>query len=230
MPKALQALDENIWTLDQPFSLGGLEIGTRSTVIRLNDGSLWIHSPGPETGAAYRSLKTLGEVLHLVAPNAFHHLYLKPAGELFPEAVLWGPGAVQKKQPRLKIQRLGSDSPWAPEIELIAIQGMSSQEYVFFHPSSRSLIVTDLLLHLFPQKQPDKMLFGIAGLSNKLCWDKVVSPFLLKDPKALQKSLQNILNWNFERILMSHGRIVELDARERFKTALEGVMAPAGKA
>lgn len=230
MPKALQALDTNLWILDQAFSLKGLEVGTRTTVVRLNDHSLWLHSPGPETGAAYRSLNAIGKVRHLVAPNGFHHLYLKQASELYPDAALWGPGAVQKKQPRLNIQRLSSESPWHPELEIQMVHGLSSQESVFFHPASRSLIVTDLLLHLYPQKQPDKMLFGLVGLSDKLCWDKVISPFLLKDRKALLQSVQAIMKWDFERIIMSHGRVVELDAKARFTEAMGWLLAEAKSA
>lgn len=229
MPKALQAIGDEIWTLEQPFRLIGQEIGTRTTVIRLRDGSLWLHSPGPETGAAYRSLTALGPVKHLVAPNAFHHLFLPQASRLFPEATIWGPGAVRKKQPRLSIRRLSDELPaaWADDLELQALHGLKSQEYVFLHKPSRSLIVTDLLMHLHPDAAHSRLLFGLLGMNGQLAWDKALGPFLLKDPAALRRALQTVLDWDFERIVLSHGRLVEIDARARFAAALESLLMPA---
>ena len=228
MPKALQQLDTDIWCLDQAFSLKGLEIGTRTTVVRLGDGSLWLHSPGPDTGAAYRALIREGEVRHLVAPNAFHYLYLEQASRLFPQALLWGPGAVARKRPRLTLQRLSDEPPpaWDTDLDLQALKGLVSQEYAFYHRPSRSLILTDLLFHLFPEGALSRLLLGLGGVSGQLTGSGLVSRIWLRDRRALHQSLKAVAAWDFQRILMSHGRIVEVDARQRFNQALDWILEP----
>ena len=52
----LRPLDENLWVIDHPFRMpGGVQIGTRTTVIRLADGSVFLHCPGPiEPGARFQ--------------------------------------------------------------------------------------------------------------------------------------------------------------------------------
>ena len=38
-------IGDEIWVFDRPLSVIGLKIGTRMTVSRLEDGSLFLHSP-----------------------------------------------------------------------------------------------------------------------------------------------------------------------------------------
>lgn len=228
MPKALHVLDKEIWCLNQGFRLKGLEIGTRSTLIRLTDGSLWLHSPGPEIGAAYRSICRLGEVRQIIAPNAFHHLYLEQAQQLFPQARCWGPGAVAQKHPKLALLRLQTAAPsaWSEELAQQALTGLISQEYAFYHRASRTLILTDLLMHLFPKDHLSRVLLGIGGFNQRLTGGPLVSKVWLRNRSALRQSLQNLLNWPFERIVLAHGRIVEVDAHARFEAAFAWLLHP----
>ena len=41
-------IGDGIWLMEHPLRMpGGIEIGTRSTLMRLQDESLLLHSPGP---------------------------------------------------------------------------------------------------------------------------------------------------------------------------------------
>lgn len=82
----LQPLADDLWTVRAPLKLGGLEIGTRMTVARLADGSLWLHSPVRPTADLTKELDALGPVRHIVAPSKMHHLFLMPFAEKYPEA------------------------------------------------------------------------------------------------------------------------------------------------
>jgi len=45
----LRPLRENLWAIDLPLKMpGGVQIGTRTTIIRLADGTLFMHCPGRE--------------------------------------------------------------------------------------------------------------------------------------------------------------------------------------
>ena len=40
----LRQLDESLWVADHPLRVGGLPIGTCTTVVRLRSGRLWLHA------------------------------------------------------------------------------------------------------------------------------------------------------------------------------------------
>jgi len=79
-------VDDKIWTLDRPVWFGGVRLRARTTVLRLDDGSLLLYSPAPPTDALVEQLRALGLVRWLVVPNCFHHLGTPAAAACFPEA------------------------------------------------------------------------------------------------------------------------------------------------
>ena len=62
----LTLLDKDIWVADHDFSLLGVNIGTRTTVVRLKGGGLFLHSPGPLDSSLSHEIDELGEVKYLV--------------------------------------------------------------------------------------------------------------------------------------------------------------------
>lgn len=61
-----------VWGAERPFVWNSIDVGGRMAVVRLADGSLWVHSPvqwGPELA---RQLEALGPVKHIVSPNFEH--------------------------------------------------------------------------------------------------------------------------------------------------------------
>lgn len=222
----IQQLSENLWIHTQSFAMQGIEIGTRSSLVAFVPGELLLIGPGPETRGEAQAISALGQVKHVIAPNAFHHLYLAEAKLLFPEATLWAPGAVAKKQPQLALNRLKpqAEFPWDASLKTLGLAGTRLQEYVFFHKESQSLILTDLLFNVLePQGIKANVLTAIMGTRGKLACSRLVK-LAIQDKKALKKSLQTILAWDFERIIMAHGVCVEENARTRFTEALAFVL------
>ena len=43
----LRYIATDLWVIDHPLRVGGLRLGTRTTVARLSRGGVWVHSPGP---------------------------------------------------------------------------------------------------------------------------------------------------------------------------------------
>ncbi len=218
----LQPLTENLWLLTQPFSFFGTQIGARTTVIRLADQRLWIHSPGPELPGVYHQLRQLGEVAYLVAPNPFHHLFLPKALQMFPAAIAYGPAAVQKKHPRLSLTRLEKQAPseWGDEIEMLNLDGLRLGERVFFDRASRTLILTDLLFNLEGDDLPTRLMLKAEGVKGKLGCTRLVTQLMVSDRQRLVRTCEQILDWDFERIIMSHGEVVSQDARAAFIQAM----------
>lgn len=224
---SLTQLSPHAWVHTQAFAMKGVEMGTRSTLIAYAPGELLLIGPGPETQRAVADIQALGTVKHVVAPNAFHHLYLRDAHRLFSEATLWAPGAVAKKQPDLPLERLhtAQDYPWSSAVETLGLQGTRLQEYVFFHGESKTLVLTDLLFNVVaPQGLKAQLVTAIMGTRGKLACSRLVKTLAIQDKSLLRDSLEQILRWDFERIVMAHGACVEENARTRFTEALAFVL------
>ena len=79
-----KSFGKGIWTVDGPIvrmAMYGTSIPfpTRMTLIRLENGDLWCHSPiepSPELRAA---VDRLGRVRHLVSPNKIHYAHIGAA-------------------------------------------------------------------------------------------------------------------------------------------------------
>jgi hypothetical protein len=41
-----------------------------------------------------------------------------------------------------------------------------------------------------------------------------LEPFLIKDKRAMRESIDRILEWDFDRVIMAHGQVVERDGRD----------------
>ena len=81
----LRPITKDLWVIDHPLQVGGLHLGTRTTVVRLSNGGLWLHSPGPLSPELMNEIAALGSVQAIVAPNAMHHLYLAENIRAFPQ-------------------------------------------------------------------------------------------------------------------------------------------------
>ena len=100
----LKSVEENVWIADggiTAMAMYGVHIPftTRMTVVRLNDGQLWVHSPIAYTPELAAQLDALGEVSHLVSPNMIHYAHIPGWAEHYPNARTWAsPGVRERAQ------------------------------------------------------------------------------------------------------------------------------------
>lgn len=145
----LEPVAPEIWLVDgKVVSFHGFPYPTRSVVIRLPDGALWVWSPVDLTPNLAREIEALGPVSHLVSPNKLHHLYLADWLARWPEARLWGPGSTVAKRPDLTFEgQLGDTAPrsWSAVIDqwLVPLPPLF-EEVVFLHRPSGTAIIGDL--------------------------------------------------------------------------------------
>ncbi|MEZ0370868.1 MAG: DUF4336 domain-containing protein [Candidatus Sericytochromatia bacterium] len=230
MPElTLRRSDTELWLIDHPLRALGAHLGTRTSVIRLADGSLWLLSPGPGLESLKAELEALVPVSALVAPNAMHHLSLPATLTLFPEATVYGPPGLKAKQPDLPYLPY-AQAPWAAEIPRIEVQGLGGlEESAFYHRPSRSLLVTDLVFNIRRSQHLWTRLFMILNDGYGRFGPTRVLRSLLKDPEALRASLEAILAWDFERVVMAHGEVLESDGRRQLQAAYARIgVLPAG--
>lgn len=214
----LRPWSEDVWFAEAPLRFFGMPFGTRMTLVRLADGDLFVHSPIALDGRLLQEVASLGPVRHLVSPNKLHHLYLGGAVEAFPDARLYAPPGLAAKRPDLRFDaELADPDVRFPGLEHSVVRGSRwMQEVVFFHPASRTLLVGDLCEH-FGAESPASMrlLMRLARMYER---PRMPPDWQLsfRDREATRTSFERILSWDFDRILLAHGRPVAGNAREGF--------------
>ncbi|MEL0028700.1 MAG: DUF4336 domain-containing protein [Perlucidibaca sp.] len=219
----LEPVAEDIWTAAAPLSLVGLRIGTRMTVIRLSGGGVALHSPVPADLEMVAEINALGPVRHIICPNSFHHLYAGDAQRLWPDALLHGPAALQRKRRDLHFQ-VTLDEHLHPELaadlDAVSIDGSLLNETVLYHRASRTLISADLVENFHHCKHaPTRLYLRLNGALGLVTWPRLMRPLYYRRGLA-RASVDRILAWPFERAVIAHGEIIREQAREAVRTGM----------
>jgi hypothetical protein len=206
----------NLWHMERGFKAAGLAVSSRMTVVRFQDGRLWIHSPVRFDDAVAEQLRSLGEVAWIVAPNRAHHLFAKHALRMFPQALLYGaPGLAAKRPDLAGLVELGDSVPpeWAADLDQAVIRGMPFvNEVVWFHKASATLIMTDVL-QCWSGKLPwsTSLYARVTGVRSHLDVPRTVR-LVTRDKMLAAGSARVILRWPFTRVITAHNSIVEHEA------------------
>jgi hypothetical protein len=224
----MQQLHSDLWIADSPLRFVGLEIGARMTVVRLPGPKLLLHSPVAATEELVREVKALGPVASLVAPNRFHHLFVGEWLQACPKASVYVAPGLDEKRPDLKIAGVLSDEPepgWAGTIDQVLVSGFPlANEVVFFHRPSTTLIATDLAFNVGSNSPPlTRLAFRLAGAYGRLS-PTLLERLFVRDRSAFRRSLQRILEWPFERVVIAHGQVSETGGREEIARGYSWVL------
>jgi hypothetical protein len=218
---ALKPLSKDIWIAERSQSFYGLPVGTRMTVMRLPGERLLLHSPVALDPKLRAELDAIGRVSYVVAPNRVHHLYAGDVAKAYPEARLWIAPGLERKRPDLEfVAILDDESPeeWREEVGQTFVRGRPYEnEIVFFHRSSRTLILCDLAFNFGPRAAVSTRFLMKLIRSYGRFGPTKLDPFLIRDRAAARKSLERILAWNFDRVIVAHGDIVESGGRESLR-------------
>jgi hypothetical protein len=218
----LKPVDTNIWIVDGSvvrMAMYGATIpfSTRMTVVRLNNGELWCHSPTEMTAALKTELDAIGLVRHLVSPNKIHYAHINTWAKAYPEAIAWASPGVRERAAQQKIlvmfnANLADKPPtqWANEIDQLIFRGSRfMEEVVFFHRNSATLILADLIENFEPHKVSRGLrwllkLAGSAAPDGKAPLDLQLTFWGHK--KQARQCVEQMLQWQPRRIILSHGR------------------------
>jgi len=95
----LVEISDNIWIIDgDEVSWYGMPYTTRTTVVRLENDELWIHSPGKLSRSLLDQVNDIGLVKHLVSPNKIHHFFLNEWKQKYPDSILYSPPGLRDKR------------------------------------------------------------------------------------------------------------------------------------
>ncbi|MCP4005939.1 MAG: DUF4336 domain-containing protein [bacterium] len=219
----LRSLDRGLWVIDHPLKIGIAEFGTRTTVIRLRDGSLFVHSPGPLSAALRQALSTLGPVKFVVAPNKVHHFFVAENMRSYPDAQLHlAPGLAEKISDLPKGQTLNDEAPegWASDLDQIWVRGSDFlEEVVFLHPATRTLVLTDLAFNFHGAETRTTRIFLRLVGAYKRFGPSRIARVSMRDKKAIRAGIDRILEWDFDRVIVTHGDVLETGGRQALREA-----------
>ena len=96
-------------------------------------------------------------------------------------------------------------------------------EWVFFHESTKTLIVCDLIFNLSgPSDLFTTFVTTMTGTYNRLAFSRLVKA-AMKDRKRAKTDVERMLKLSFERLIMAHG--VPLEGSE-IKSRITQILSP----
>lgn len=221
-----------IWLCPYPIRYAGTGFDARMSVIRLRDGSVLLHSPCDITPALEEEISAIGRVAHIVAPGNYHYLHVPSAQAAFPQAKTWLCPGIPEKRPDMRFDALLSDTAppdWSEEIEQVLVMGSRWMwEVAMFDRESRTLLLVDLI-----ENFTDATPHASTGLKIWFKWifrmwnrPRPAPEYRLgwRDRAAAAGSLRRILAWDFGRIVLSHGDLIEADAKDVARAAWASVL------
>lgn len=201
-----------------------LPFTTRMTIVRLANGDLFLHSPIKFDEGLAKQLEGFGTVRHLVSPNQFHYAHIGEWAKVYPEAITWASPRVRKRARARQVdvnftRELDATAPeeWRREIDQTLFPGGYFKEFIFFHETSKTLILTDTIINIELDKmsEPWRTATKLTGMYHPhgQIFFGMRLPLLLQRQKA-KAAFEKIRSWQPERILLSHGRCFDSRTNE----------------
>jgi hypothetical protein len=220
----IRQLDTALWVAERPHRYLGFHVGTRMTVIKLPDGSLFVRSPVRLDEATRASLDHLGRVKQVVAPNRFHHLFVSDYSKSYPDAKIYGAPGLDTKRRDLHLDGILDDVPppaWSGQIDQTVFRAFSGlNETVFFDRRSRTVLFTDLLFNV---KKSDhaatRIVLRLDGGLGGLVVPRTFRLLIRMRRRMALDELARILEWDFDRLTVAHGDVVDRDAKTAVRKA-----------
>ena len=222
----LTPLFQSVWVAATPIRFAGVWFSHVMTAIRLDDGSMLLHSPCRLSDKLQADLQPLGKVAHIVAPNWFHDLYLTDFRLAYPEAVFWAPSMLRRQKGPGIIDRMldsATRPPWYDEMPHIVLKGLLTfDECLFWHAASRTLIVADFLMNLRAtpaMPQYTRFMYKLSRTDGRLAVFPLL-PLDFSSRTSLRDAAARLRDWKPERIVVGHGAPVTSDASGQLLSAL----------
>ena len=224
----LQEFAENIWIVDGPDVRDmGIMFTTRMVIVKLQDGSLWVDSPVPVSYETLMEINNLGPLRYIIAATQRHVWRLESWHTLFPHAQLWvtetTPFTLKKGNlPYTGILRDIPEQTWANDLDQLLFMGSPYlKEVLFLHKSSHTVMLDDLIqVHVLKKGQPFRnALLKLGGVTSPDGGVSLDIRLSFTNRKLARRSLEKLLSWDFDKLIIGHGNCIEEGAKAYVKKA-----------
>jgi len=136
---------------------------------------------------------------------------------------------VERKRPDLQIAGVLTDeapAEWRGEVDQLYFRGRPFEnEVVFFHRASRSLLLCDLAFNFGPRAPlVTRLVMTLMGGYGRFRPTRL-DPLLIRDRRAARRSLEQILAWDFDRVIIAHGEVLEHGGRDALRAGYRWLLA-----
>lgn len=222
----LHSFGEDIWYVQESYRLMGANLGTKMTVIRLDSGGLFIHSPVKMNEKLLAELDKLGEPQFIVAPSIMHNLNADTLLESFPKARgYYSEGAKLPHVDKLNCLNTLDEFPWRNEVVSVFVKGMPKvNEWVFLHEKSGTLVVCDLFFNMVePLNSWTRLFAKLYGVYGRTTVTRLYQ-MMINDKALFSSSMKEIMSLDFKSIIISHGSNVSTGGNVLATDAIEKVL------
>ncbi|KAF2232665.1 hypothetical protein EV356DRAFT_525048 [Viridothelium virens] len=254
----IRKVTPNITTLSAPFSrFGRVKIGGRGTIVRLSSGALAVFSPVALTPEVKETVRGMGEVKYIAAPDLEHHIFLGPWHDEYPSAKVIGPEGLAEKRAKQKNENVPFsvifsskdkeankvDPEFDADFDHEYVDAHPNKELVFNFRPDKTLIEADLLFNLPATEQYSRhgesptsgvltqFFNSINNTRGNAIWQKrlIWYAFSASNRTSFNASIAKINKWDFNRIIPCHGDVIETDGRGIFQKVMEWNLQAAQK-
>ena len=139
---------------------------------------------------------------------------------------------METKQPEIAIDKVffEDEIDFKSELEYILFAGFqvslitkaaTLNEVVFYHRKSKTLILTDTTFN-FDRSFPWLTQLGAKVMgSYDTLRPSLLEKLVIQDKEKVKASVEKIFSWDFQRVVMAHGSIVEDNAKNQLKKGYE---------
>src|SRR5437867_1948908 len=222
MSSSTQQIAKDVLLMSFPWRAFGIDFKRNVTLLRLSDGRLLIHSTATFTANDVDEIRRFGEPAWLVEATLMHDTFAKKGRAAFQGLPYLAPKGFRNAT---DITTYPLDPPppdWEGEIDVLKIEGNKMNEHLFFHRRSRTLVVADLFFS-FPKDTHGwarffvrhimrlPQLFGISVFFRRL---------MIVDRQAFVRSMQTMLEWNSNHLIVGHWKPIETEAKRVVEEAV----------
>lgn len=199
-----------LWHAQTPLKFGPISLTTRMTVVRLQDRSLWVHSPIAPTAKLVEELRRIGTVSYVVAPNKSHYLFFLEFLDRYPSAEGFIAEGLASKRPDLaRFPEIPRKASWSPDMQGFFIDGLPIlNETAWFHRDTGTLILTDLLFCFAATNRGlTAWVAKLLGVQGKLGMSRTMK-LMTKNRLVLRRSVSPLLSLPIQRVIVAHDQII----------------------
>jgi hypothetical protein len=221
---AIRFIDDGIFVVEGRWKRSPFE--RKMTVFLLASGEVALHSAIAMDAAGMSALEAIGRPSWVLVPNAMHSSDAGWYAERYPSARVLVPAAVRTRLFE-KVRRIdGSlDEDWPEgargELAVVPLHGTRIGEVAFVHGPSRTLVLTDAV---FNYQGGDLPWLARTFMRANRAYDRfgpsrIFESFFVTDRGALAASIEALLEHDFDRVIMSHGRILDTGGKDALRAA-----------
>ena len=223
---SLAFIDDGLFVVEGRWKKSAFE--RKMVAFLLSSGELAVHSAIAMSESGMRALEAVGRPAWILVPNRFHASEAGWYADRYPTARVLVPAEIREKLfdkvPRID-GSLDDDWPEAlqGEVTMIPLRGTRIGEVALVHHPSRTLVLTDACFHYRDGDLPflSRLFMRANGAYGKFGPSRMFKSLAVVDREALKRSIERLLEHDFERLIVSHGRTLDTGGRTALRDAFD---------